>query len=369
MKRIGLIFFILLFGVQPLLGQLTAPQTGAVSPPTQKEASVDGARQDTEGTSASKREETSTDSGEQAVDSAPAIRLRNESNRIGENSTKAMETEKLPDTPVPPVARWEGKQRILKVVNDYHLAADEVLTTLVMIAGDATIHGTVTGNVLVLGGDVELAPSAQVKGVLRIIGGQHIGNIKAAPDFRVSTGWAIVPAVAKLLMHPHSVWGISKTGNFRLTLFKFVLFLLTYLLVVLIFPKPVNAMSTLFAQRPTGSVFFSILMFVVISILFAALTLSIVGVPCLLLGIALLLPLAIFGKASIFLLMGSTLLAGRLKPFAVIFGYILYFMATEVPYIDWVAFLVVNIIGIGLCLLACFRQRSDRGPYWAERVG
>ncbi len=353
MKRIGLIFFILLFGVQPLFGQLTELQTEAASPPTQKETSVDGAPQDTEGASASKQEEMSVDSGEQEADSAPG----------------ALKPEEPLDTPVPAVARWEGKRRMLKVVNDYHLAADEVLTTLVMIAGDATIHGTVTGNVLVLGGDVELAPGAQVNGVLQIIGGHCLGNVKAAQDLRVSNRWGMVPAVAKLLMHPHNVWGISKAGNFRLTIVKFVLFLLTYLLVVLIFPKPVNALSTLFAHRPIGSVLFSILMLVVMSILFAALTLSIVGVPCLLLGIALLLPLAIFGKAAIFFLIGSTLLAGRLKPFAVIFGYIFYFMATEVRYIDWVAFLVVNIIGIGLCLLACFRQRSDRHPYWAERVG
>lgn len=371
MKRIGFIFFLLLFGVQPLFGQLTEPQTETASPPTQEETSVGGAPQDAEGTSAAKQEEMAVDGGEreQDADSAPVIRLHNESNRIGENSKKAMEPADLLDTPVPAGTRWEGKRRVLKVVSDYHLAADEVLTTLVMIAGDATIHGTVTGNLLVLGGSVELAPEAQVNGMLQIIGGQLLGDMKAVQDFRVSNRWKVVPAVAKLLMHPHSIWGISKKGNFRLTSVKFVLFLLTYLLVVLIFPKPINALSTLFAQRPIGSVLFSVLMLAVISILFAVLALSIVGVPCLLLGIALLLPLAIFGKAAIFLLIGSTLLAGRLRAFGVIFGYILYFMATEVRYIDWVAFLVVNIIGIGLCLLAGFMRHPARGPYWAERVG
>lgn len=352
MKRIGIIFFILLFGVQPLFGQLTEPQTEAASTPTQKETAVDGFPEDTEGTSASKQEEKSVDDGEQDADSAPGD----------------LKPEEPLDPPVPPAARWKGKRRILKVVNDYHLAADEVLTTLVMIAGDATIHGRVTGNVLVLGGDVELAPGAQVNGALQIIGGKPIGNMKAAQDFRVSNRWEMVPAVAKLLMRPHSVWGISKAGNFRLTIVKFVLFLLTYPLVTLIFPKPINAMSTLFAHRPIGSVLFSLLMFAMISILFVVLALSIVGVPCLLLGIALLLPLTIFGKTAIFLLIGSTLLAGRLKPFTVIFGYILYFMATEVRYIDWVAFLVVNTIGLGLCLLVGFRRHPDRGPYWAERV-
>ena len=49
--------------------------------------------------------------------------------------------------------------------------------------------------------------------------------------------------------------------------------------------------------------------------------------------------------------LGSTLLAGRLRPLSVIFGYIPYFMATEIPYIDWITFIVFNTIGIGLCIL------------------
>ena len=97
-------------------------------------------------------------------------------------------------------------------------------------------------------------------------------------------------------------------------------------------------------------------MFVVIPLILILLTVSIVGVPFMLLGLSLLLPLAICGKAAIFLTLGSTLFSGRLKPLAVIFGYILYFMATALPYIDWITFLVFNTIGIALCLLSGLRM-------------
>jgi len=162
----------------------------------------------------------------------------------------------------------------------------------------------------------------------------------------------MIPAAVELVMHPRILWEIRKEMDLRLMLVKFVLFLLMYLLVVTIFPRPINAVSEMLTYRPVGSILFSALMLVVIPLIFALLTLSIIGVPFMLLGLSILLPLAICGKAAIFLTLGGTLFSGRLKPLAAIFGYILYFMATALPYIDWVTFLVVNTLGIGICLLS-----------------
>ena len=259
-----------------------------------------------------------------------------------ENGETAVETD----------GQWEKTQRVLKVVNDYELASDEVLTTLVIIAGNARLRGSVTGNVLVLGGNVELVPGAQVNGTLHLIGGQVTGNMEGIADLQVSNRWQMVPAAVRLLMHPHALWSTNKETSWQLTLVKFGLFLIMYLLVVTIFSRPVNAVSTLLTNRPIGSMLFSMLMLAVIPLILAMLTFSIVGVPFMLLTLSALLPLAICGKAAIFLTLGNTLFSGRLKPLAVIFGYLLYFMATALPYIDWITFLIINTIGIGLCFLS-----------------
>lgn len=248
--------------------------------------------------------------------------------------------------------QWEKTRRVFKVVNDYELASDEVLTTLVMIAGDVRLQGSVTGNVLVLGGNVELVSGAQVNGTLHLIGGEVTGNMEGVAALQVSNRWQMVPAAVKLVMHPHAFWVTNKETNWQLTLVKFGLFLIMYLLVVTLFPRPVNAVSALLTNQLIGSILFSILMLVVIPLTLALLTFSIVGVPFMLLGLSALLPLAICGKAAIFLTLGGTLFSGRLKPLAVIFGYLLYFMATALPYIDWITFLIINTIGIGVCLLS-----------------
>lgn len=258
---------------------------------------------------------------------------------------------------------WKKAQRIFNIINDYQLSADETLATLVVIAADARLHGRVTGNVLVIGGDVQISPEAQVNGTLHIIGGQLDGNAQGVANLQISNDWQMIREAVHLVMHPHVFWGISKQTNFRLTLVKFGISFLMYLLIVALFSNPVNKVSDLFGRRPIGSIIFGILMLIIIPFLLILLTLSIIGIPFVLLAISLLFPLAILGKAAIFLTIGSTIFSGRWKPLGVIFGYILYFMAVSVPYIDWAAFLLVNGIAIGLCLLSglsMFRSQEQR---------
>ena len=267
---------------------------------------------------------------------------------------------------------WKGKHRIFKLVNDYQVKSDEILTTLVMIAGNASIHGTVTGNVLIIGGNVELASGAYIKGKLQVIGGQVIGDRQYVENISEDNGWHIIPAATKILMHPHTVWDLRKHSDIRITIAKFVFFTLAYLFLVLIFPKPINAISTFLTRRPIVSILFGVLTFIIIPVVAIILILSIIGIPCLMLGICLIVPFALCGKAGIFFTLGSTLLAGRLRPLSVIFGYIPYFMATEIPYIDWITFIVFNTIGIGLCILLILSGLSNRNQgrinNWIDRI-
>ncbi len=379
MKQIGFIFIIIIvFGVQPLFAQ----STESSSPLTQEENSAKEDKQGTEVVSPSTPETPSTTKEEGVLESenpktendTPST-LEEISVDGAEQATPPIETteadEQL-DVPTSAPPKWEGRRRVFRIVNDYQVKPDQVMTTLVLISGDATIHGTVTGNVLVIGGDVELVPGAQVKGMVQVVGGQIIGNLESAKDYSVSNDWRILPAVANLLMNPHSVWDIRKHRNFRLTTMKFALLLLAYLLIAVTFQKPINAVSSLLAQRPIGSILFGFLMFIVIPVVGTVLILSIVGFPFLLLIICLLVPLALCGKTAIFYTLGSTLLAGRLKPLAVIFGFIPYFMATEIPHVDWVTFLLFNVIGIGISILsiisAMSSQSQSKNIHWSERV-
>ncbi len=329
MKHIGLIFFLLLFSVLPVFGQ-TLNRSLQVSDLQQP------------------------DFGSEKP--APQVETTEQENIGVANPTVD-----------------QRKRRILKIANDYELSANEVLTTLIMIGGDARLQGTVTGNVLILGGDVTLTQESQVNGTLQIIGGQVLGRTDGIADLQVSNHWRMIPAAAKFLMRPYIFWKItSKQANLRLTLVESGISVLMYLLILAAFPRPINAVGGMLARRPIGSILFGVLMLPVIPLIFTLLTLSIIGVPFMLLALALLIPLAIFGKTAIFLTLGGTLFSGRLKPLGLIFCYILYFMATTLPYIDWVTFLLVNAISIGLCVLSGISMMLPQAPRqnisWSERV-
>ena len=342
MKEIGFISLLLVFGILPVFGQISNNTLQVLD---------------------SQQPNFEYGKPARSVLIAQGVTAQN-LEAVSDESTKQIEVVNLENEETAGKAhvQWKKTRRIFKIINDYQLVGDEVLTTLVIIAADARLQGRVTDNVLVIGGDAQLSPEAQVNGTLHIIGGQITGNTQRVANLQVSNDWQMVPAAVHLVMHPHAFWGISKQANFRLTLIKFGFSLLMYLLIVAVLLKPINEISALFARRPIGSILFGILMLVMIPFLLTVLTLSIIGVPFMLLFLSLLVPLAICGKAAIFLTLGSTLFSGRWRPLAVIFGYILYFMATSLPYIDWAAFLVVNNIAIGLCLLSGIRMVRSQEP-------
>ena len=344
MKRIGFISLLLVFGILPVSGQISNNTLQALD---------------------SQHPDFKHGKPARGVLIAQGVTAQNVEGETSEESTKqsdVTDSENGEETTGEELAELEKTRRIFKIINDYQLTEDEVLTTLVIIAADAKLQGRVTGNALVIGGDVQLSPEARVNGTLHIIGGQIVGNTQGVINLQVSNDWQMVPDAVHLVMHPHSFWGISKQANFRLTLIKVGFSLLMYLLIAAVLSKPINEISELFARRPIGSILFGILMLVMIPLLLTLLTLSIIGVPFMLLALSLLVPLAICGKAAIFLTLGSTLFSGRWRPLAVIFGYILYFMATSLPYIDWVAFLLVNNMAIGLCLLSGISMIRSQEP-------
>ena len=360
MKHIGLIFLLLIFSVLPVFGK-TSNSSRQVSdlqqPDVRHEKPISGlliAQSETR----------------QGAEIPPATESTPEE---GSEKLPQVETIEQENIKVANPTYNQKKRRILRIANDYELTADEVLTTLIMIGGDTRLQGTVTGNVLILGGEVNLTEASQVNGTLQIIGGQVLGRTDGVADLQVSNHWRMIPAAAKFLMHPYIFWKItSKQANLRLTLVESGISVLMYLLIFAAFPRPLNAMGEMLARRPIGSVLFGVLMLPVIPLILTLLTLSIIGVPFMLLALALLVPLAIFGKTAIFLTLGGTLFSGRLKSLGVIFCYILYFMATALPYIDWVTFLLVNAISIGLCVLSgismMLPQDRRQNLSWSERV-
>ena len=174
---------------------------------------------------------------------------------------------------------------------------------------------------------------------------------------REINGWRLVPASAWLIMRPQEAWGMGRSAKFGWSVLAFIALTLIHIAVFAIFPQQMNNMAHVISHRPVGSTLLGLVFLIIIPCLTAALVLSIIGIPLVLLFFSVLLPMAIYGKTAIFLSMGNTIFSNQPKIVAVVAGYWIYFMATAIPRVDLPTFLVANTIGVGVCLRTMFGQK------------
>jgi len=118
---------------------------------------------------------------------------------------------------------------IVRFGQDVHVRADEVVSgDLVVFGADALVEGKVTGDVVVLGGDIELGPEAEINGDAVVMG----GTMREDPD-AVIRGERVTFNAFRPLLRFGGIMGVG-LGWVRLSLVV-VKFLLSFLLSCLVY--------------------------------------------------------------------------------------------------------------------------------------
>jgi hypothetical protein len=241
---------------------------------------------------------------------------------------------------------------------DFHLDFGETVQSVILLGGDAKIQGRVLGDILVLKGNAEIKKEAKVTGKVRVILGEiNVESNKLENAVEIN-GWRLLPKSISLMMRPEEIWGMS----FWWSVLTFGTLTLIYILLASTFSEQVGNMAYVVSHRPVGSTLLGAIVLVAVPYFAVVLVYSIIGIPLMLLFCSVLLPMAIYGKTAIFLSMGNTIFPKQSSVIAVIVGYLIYRMATAIPYIDWLTFLVASTIGVGVCIRTAFGQKSIRSP-------
>jgi uncharacterized RDD family membrane protein YckC/cytoskeletal protein CcmA (bactofilin family) len=314
----------------------------------------------------------------QAQESSPDLRLE-------ENGAPALKPGKKTRTSPPQRNRGE----VVEIGSHVIVEANETVNQLVSVAGNATINGTVRSDaVIVLGsanvngvvngdlvtvlGNVTLGPEARVGGDVVVVGGSVITD----PHARIS-GQQTVVALGAVM--PNLAWlqtWVAKGVLLARPLPPQVqwvwviagLFLLIYLAMTFVFPRPVGACVTALEQQPVAAFFVGILLFILLGPLIFLLFVSVAGilaVPFVLCGV---IAAALFGKVAIYCYTGQQI--GRQfrgadisLPVALLIGTLLFYLIYMVPVLGFAAWGVATLIGLGAVLLAAFRSvRSEEEP-------
>ncbi len=192
-----------------------------------------------------------------------------------------------PEPPEPPRIRHGAKVRF---GDDITVEEDEVVSdAVVAIGGHVRVLGHVQGDVVAVGGGVELGPRAEVDGSVTSIG----GRVKQARGAQIHGEVSEVAFPGGRHWNPGAVWGDVAHdfmgSSFRLfgTALRVAVVLLLCLVVVIVAERPVSRIARRAGDEPWMSGFVGLLAQVLVVPLtvltVVVLAVSIIGIPLLLL--------------------------------------------------------------------------------------
>jgi hypothetical protein len=212
-------------------------------------------------------------------------------------------------------------------------------------------------------GRLDIYDHAQILGKVTVVFGKIFGKIetdRTAEIYQEINSWRDVPAAIKLMMHPQELWWETPKQKRFWGALTFVTLTLIHVLIVTVFPRQMDNMAYAISHHPIGSTLLGLILLIIVPYLSIILILSIIGIPLMLLFFSVLLPMAIYGKTAIFLSIGKTIFPKRSNVVSVIAGYAIYWMATWIPPIKHLTFIIASAIGIAICLRTVFGQKSTQ---------
>ncbi|MDG0793812.1 DUF2572 family protein [Cohnella ginsengisoli] len=228
------------------------------------------------------------------------------------------------------------------------VSATQTVEDVVVIGGDASIAGTVTNTVVIVGGDVRVRSSAHIKGAVVIIGG----------DLILEDGADVTNDVVNVSFDSATVNSLVlgsglMIGYGAVKLAASLLMLILPVLIVLIGKRKADAFLDRYRHTPRGKLFaagfFTGLMLAAVSVL---LLLSIVGIPFILLVVLLALAALSIGLTIVSQTLGDQIRGTADKPewMRAGAGAIMIVSAMNVPFVGGCLFLALLTYSLGIAM-------------------
>jgi uncharacterized RDD family membrane protein YckC len=240
----------------------------------------------------------------------------------------------------------------------------------VTVAGNAIINGTVTGDLVVVLGSCQLGPTANISGDVVVAGGTltratgaKIGGQIVEVDFEKTPALrGAVPWITQGLLLgrplPFGVaWAWMVAG----------LFLVINLILLAIFPGPLQACVETVERQPLGSLFAGILVKLLAGLVIVILLISVIGIIAVPFVIAGLVVSFLFGKITIYRFLGQQIgkqahLGFLQTPVvALVLGTAIFYLLYAVPFLGFVAWAFTGIFGMGaVAMTIIHKYREER---------
>lgn len=261
-----------------------------------------------------------------------------------------------------------GRDQV-SIGNDVTLKEDEISQDVVVIGGNAIIDGTVKGDLIVVLGSAKLGPKAEIKRDLIIVA----GSLEADPAAKIGGERMIIGLDSKWAGGRWFKWP-SEWFNQGLLLARplphqylwswvvAAIFLLLYVMLAILFPKPVQATVEALEAKPGSSLLVGMLAFLLIGPLMLLLVVTGVGIVIVPFLICALVAAFFFGKVAVYRYAGQQF-GGQIgwtflqQPLiALVVGVLIFYSLYIVPVLGFVVWGAIAPLGVGAVLLAFFRR-------------
>jgi hypothetical protein len=255
---------------------------------------------------------------------------------------------------------------VIKIGSDINVEEDQKVDNAIDVGGQITVNGLVENNVVTLGGSIVLTSTAVVRGNVLCTGGvvvqgngaQIYGNVTELNSSN------ILAALSSIFYGDTDTW--SWLADIIYFCFFTMLFTLALLMVAL-FPRPLNAVCASIEENKTKSFLWGVLGTLMIAPFFMLLIFSFVGIPLIPLVFSVILLAFMFGFIAVGALLGKFVLTKTFRHHKqslireTLLGFVLWWFIGWIPfYIGMAVKAVVVTVGFGGVLLAVF----SRGYHW-----
>lgn len=258
-----------------------------------------------------------------------------------------------------------SRQQLVGVGRDV-IVQGEALADVAALDGSVEVSGQVAGDVVVMRGDVRLAPTARVGGDIFVVG----GTIRAAPGARAGGRMVSYPTASNAWMTLMEGPSLGLGFASRLVVGAKLALLAAWAALLLLFfaasGRQLLETADGVRREPFRSFFVGltgVACILLTGIFFSMFARGLIGVPLLVLVVLLALVLKLWGMVAVFYALGDwislRLLRRRYRPLnAATVGLLAMGLIKFLPWFGVVAWTTATFIGIGAALSTKFGRRE-----------
>ncbi len=247
-------------------------------------------------------------------------------------------------------ARAENANTV-KIGGDITIAEGKKVKNVLAVGGQITVHGTVEGSAIAIGGSIVLTRTAQVAGNVVSVGGVIVmgKGAQVQGDLKEINASDISASLATVLNEEWEGWSWVFAV---LSLLIFLGMLLMAGLLVTLLPKPVCMVSGAIKDAPFKVFAWGLVVLVSIVPLAVLLTISVMGIVLIPLEMTIVVASALVGFIAVAQIVGErgfALLKRREQSVLldVFLGLIVLWFVGWVPHIGWMIKVIGVVLGLG----------------------